>query len=128
MVGRLGLLCWGPNFQSLWRENVCKRYKGLLVKGVHFKFGLEPAFMSCQVQFVCAGYSVRWRKGKNISCLQTSFQSSVLMKAGLLHRVASRHMSVIKVSFSGLEGLFTFLLYILQQNYWLFQKSPFITR
>lgn len=59
--------------------------------------------------------------------METSFLSLVLMKAGLLHVVASRHMSVIKVSFSGLEGLFIFLLYILQQNYWLFQKSPFIT-
>lgn len=133
MVGRLWLLCWQPNFPSLWRENVCKRCKGLLVKGVHFKFGLEPAFMRRQVQLVCAAYSVRWRKGRNISCLQDHeahgdlLSKLVLMKAGLLHIVASRHMSVIKVSFSGLEGWFTFLLYILQQNYWLFQKSPFIT-
>lgn len=36
---------WGPCF-SLWRENVCKRHKGLLAKGTHFRLGMEPALVS----------------------------------------------------------------------------------
>lgn len=50
---------------------MCKRCKGLQVKGTNFKFGMEPAFIKCHGTVCTADYvSVKWRKGKNISYLQ----------------------------------------------------------
>lgn len=125
----------GAYFHSLQRENLCKRRKGLLVKAAHFKLGMEPALIRHH-STVCPCWLFHSSGGKvkispvyrTMKPVKTSSLSSVLMKGWAAARCAfPSHMPVIKVSLSGLERLFTFLLCILQRDYWLFQKSRFIT-
>lgn len=79
--------------------------------------------------------SVNQRKGKNNSYLHDHKPREDLLSKLSADKVlcrcllctAPKHMSVTRMSLSGLEWLLIFLLYTLQQEYWLLQKSYFIT-
>lgn len=111
---------WGPSFQSLWR--MCA--KDIRFIGQRHSFQVwhganihkTPQYnLYMLIMFQSGGGKVKI--SPVYRTMKTSFLSSVLMKAGLLHVVCSSKTHVSnQISFSSLGALFTFLLYILQQD------------